>query len=105
MPAAAHANWYGIAAAATIHLNGKFAITPRAEVFDDHNGFTTGKAQAIKEATITGEYKYNDHFIGRLEYRHDSSNSMFFDRGEQLAVVNGQNTVTVGLMAILGPLK
>ena len=31
------ANWYGIAGAATIHLNGKFAITPRAEIFDDHN--------------------------------------------------------------------
>ena len=99
------ANWYGIAGAATIHLNGKFAITPRAEIFDDHNGFTTGTRQSIKEGTLTGEYKYNDHLIGRLEYRHDSSNAPFFDRGAQMAVVNGQNTFTVALMAILGPLK
>jgi Putative beta-barrel porin-2, OmpL-like. bbp2 len=99
------ANWYGVAGAATFHVTSKFAISPRAEVFDDHNGFMTGKAQAIKEGTITGEYKYNDHFIGRLEYRHDSTNTAFFDRGAQMAVVNGQNTFTLALLAVLGPLK
>jgi len=99
------ANWFGIAGAATWHLNSHFSLSPRAEVFDDHNGYSTGKAQSIKEGTITGEYKYNDHLIGRLEYRHDSSSAPFFDRGAQLALVNGQSTFTIALMAILGPLK
>ena len=60
--------------------------------------------QTIKEATITGEYKYNDHFIGRVEYRHDSSDAPFFNRG-LAEVAKAQSTFTIGLMAILGPLK
>jgi hypothetical protein len=97
--------WYGVAVAAHIQLTNKFAISPRAEVFDDANGFSTGTIQTVNEGTITGEYKYNDHFIGRLEYRYDSSSLPFFDRGAQLAVAKGQTTITLGLMAILGPLK
>ncbi len=99
------ADWYGIAGAAQVHLTSKIAISPRVEIFDDAAGFSTGTKQTVKEGTITGEYKYNDHLIGRLEYRHDSSNTAFFDRGAQMAVVDGQNTFTIALMAILGPLK
>ena len=73
--------WYGIAGAAIWHLNGHFSLSPEIEIFNDHDGFSTGTKQIVKEGTITGEYKYNDHFIGRLEYRHDSSNEPFFNRG------------------------
>jgi hypothetical protein len=97
--------WYGLAGAAHIQLSSKFAISPRIEIFDDQNGFSTGTIQTVKEGTITGEYKYNDHFIGRLEYRHDASNAPFFDRGTQTAFAKDQSTFTIALMAILGPLK
>ncbi|MGA2713387.1 MAG: outer membrane beta-barrel protein [Bryobacteraceae bacterium] len=100
-----YSEWYGAAAAAHIQITSKFAVSPRVEVFDDANGFSTGTMQTIKEGTITGEYKYNDHFIGRLEWRHDSSDAPFFDRGAQMFVAKGQTTFTVALMAILGPLK
>jgi len=99
------AEWYGVAGAAHIQLTKKIAISPRVEIFDDKNGFETGTAQTVKEGTITGEYKYNDHFIGRLEWRHDSSNAPFFDRGAQTDFAQNQSTFTLALMAVLGPLK
>jgi hypothetical protein len=104
-PGHTYATWAGVAGAAQVHLTSKFALSGRLELFDDVNGFSTGTKQVVKEGTITGEYKYNDHFIGRLEYRRDSSNKPFFDRGAQTAFARDQSTFTIGLMAILGPLK
>jgi hypothetical protein len=99
-------DWYGVAAAAHIALGKKFAISPRAEFFNDKTGFSTGTKQVVKEGTITGEYKYNDHLIARAEFRHDASDQKFFNRSSAgLPLVNSQNTVTLGVMAILGPLK
>lgn len=101
-----YGEWYGVAAAAHIALTKKISISPRGEFFDDKNGFSTGTPQVVKEGTITGEYKYNDHFIGRLEFRHDASNKQFFNRSSAgQPLVGEMNTVTLGLMAILGPLK
>jgi hypothetical protein len=98
-------DWYGLAGAVHVQLTKKFAVTPRAEFFNDKTGFSTGTKQVLKEGTITGEYKYNDHFLGRLEYRHDASDQPFFDRGAQTARSKAMSTFTLGLMAILGPLK
>jgi len=100
-----HSSWYGIAGAARFQATKKFALAARAEVFDDVNGFSTGVKQVLREGTITGEYKYNDHFIGRVEYRRDNSNQPFFNRGLQEGVAHTQDTFTIGLMAILGPMK
>jgi hypothetical protein len=100
-----HSSWYGIAGAARFQATKKFAFAARAEVFDDVNGFSTGLKQVVREGTITGEYKYNDHFIGRLEYRRDNSNQPFFNRGLQDGVAHSMDTFTIGLMAILGPMK
>ncbi|HWE48491.1 MAG TPA: outer membrane beta-barrel protein [Bryobacteraceae bacterium] len=98
-------SWYGIAGAARFQLTSKFALSPRVEVFDDKNGFETGAAQIVKEGTITGEYKYNDHWIGRMEFRHDASDHPFFSRGAQLANAKDMNTATLALMYVFGPLK
>jgi len=96
--------WYGIAGAARYQLTKIFAIAGRAEFFNDPQGFSTGTKQMLKEGTVTGEAKVNDHLVGRFEYRHDASNVPFFDRGT-LAPTKGMNTVTVGIVALLGPLK
>jgi hypothetical protein len=96
--------WGGVGIAARFQLPKKFALAPRIEIFDDANGFSTGTKQTVKEGTITGEYKYNDHFIGRVEYRHDSSNALFFNRGVG-DLAKAQSIFTIGLMAVLGPLK
>jgi hypothetical protein len=100
-----HSSWYGIAGAARFQATKKFAFAARAEVFDDVNGFSTGLKQVLREGTITGEYKYNDHFIGRVEYRRDNSTQPFFNRGLQEGVAHTMDTFTIGLMAIFGPMK
>jgi len=94
-----HASWYGIAGAARYQLTKKFAVAGRTEWFDDANGLATGTAQKLKEGTLTGEYKYNDHLIARLEFRRDASDMPFFDRGAQPASAKAMST------AMLGPLK
>jgi hypothetical protein len=100
-----YSSWYGIAGAARFQLSKRFAITPRIEWFDDASGFSTGTIQKLKEGTITGEYKYNDHLVARLEFRRDASDKAFFDRGAQLASSKNMNTATLGLVFLLGPLK
>ena len=94
-----------VAVAAVWHVNGHLSVSPRGEIFDDAKGFSTGTAQTVKEGTITGEYKYNDHFISRLEFRHDATNTPFFYQKAGQPLSKDMNTVTLGLMAILGPLK
>jgi hypothetical protein len=90
--------WYGLAGAARIRIASRIALSPRLEIFNDRNGFTTGTAQTVKEATLTGEYKYDAHWTARLEYRHDNSNRMFFNRGADLT------TATLGIMYAFGPI-
>lgn len=98
-------SWYGIAGAAHFQITKQISLSPRAEWYNDASGFTTGTKQKVKEGTITGEYKYNDHVIGRLEFRHDASDQPFFDRGAQVARSKDMNTATIALMFLLGPLK
>ena len=102
---AGYDQWYGLAAAAHIQLSKVFAISPRVEFFNDSTGYTTGTKQVLKEGTITGEYKYNDHMVARIDYRHDMSNQAFFDRGAQFAKAKAQSTVAIGLVYLLGPIK
>jgi hypothetical protein len=101
-----YAQWYGLAGALKVQLTKKFAVSPRAEFFNDSNGFETGTKQVLVEGTITGEYKYNDHLLARAEFRHDASDHNYFNRSSAgQPLVGSMNTVTLGIMAILGPLK
>lgn len=97
--------WYGVAGAVRGQITSKIAVAGRGEIFNDSTGFETGTKQILKEATLTGEYKYNDHFLGRIEYRHDASDHAFFDRGGQTGVAHNMNTFTIGIVAVLGPMK
>lgn len=96
-------HWIGVAGAMHIQVSKNIAITPRIEYFDDPGGFATGTAQKLYEGTVTGEYKFFDGLLGRLEYRHDGSNIPFFNHGLQAAVSKNQSTVTVGFVAWVGP--
>ncbi len=98
-------SWYGIAGAARYQLTKQFAVAGRLEAFNDKDGFNTGVAQVVKEVTLTGEYKLNDHLVGRLEYRHDASDKPYFDRNRFLAVEKNMNTFTAGIVVLLGPWK
>ena len=96
--------WYGLAGAVRYQLTKIFAVAGRTEFFNDSNGFTTGTRQTLKEGTATAEAKLNDHLVGRLEFRHDASDHAFFDRGK-LAPNKSQNTLTLGIVALLGPMR
>ncbi len=90
-------HWVGFAGALHFQLNKYFAISPRAEYFDDNTGFATGTAQKIHEFTLTGEYKVMAGLLARLEYRHDGSTMPFFYHGN-MPSAKSQDTVTVGFI-------
>jgi hypothetical protein len=98
-------HWYGLAGAARYQITKVFAAAARAEFFNDPSGFSTGTAQILKEGTATGEAKIHDHLVMRLEFRHDASDHPFFDQGTGKPLTKGMNTVTLGVVALLGPLK
>ena len=102
---APRSTWVGLAGAARFQLNNRFAFTPRLEVFDDRNGFSTGSVQTVKELTLTGEMKLHEGLISRLEYRRDMSDQPFYDRGTGVMVAKNQSTVTLALIAFFGPKK
>jgi hypothetical protein len=102
--ASGSAHWIGFAGAVHVQLSKRFAITPRAEYFNDADGFSTGTKQHLHEVTVTGECKIIDGFLARLEYRHDGSNVDFFDHGTAPASSRTQSTVALGLIAYF-PIK
>ncbi len=96
-------NWYGIGGALHFQPTSKWSFTPRIEWFKDSEGFSTGKAQDLKEITLTGEYKILAGFLARLEYRYDWSNQLFFDRSINPASSKSENTVALGFVGFFGP--
>jgi len=70
--------WQGIAGYAKIQATKMVALVPRVEWYQDKNGFMTGTAQNLKDATITLEIKPADNFMWRIEYRGDFSDKTPF---------------------------
>jgi len=98
-------SWVGFASAARFQLTNRFAFAPRAEIFNDRNGFSTGVAQSIKEITLTGEMKIREGVFSRLEYRRDMSDKPYFDRGAGVVAAKNQSTLTLAFIAFFGPRK
>ena len=91
------AKWSGVAAAARFALGKKAAFAPRVEYFKDIDGFSTGTAQALKEITLTGEYKLAPWLISRLEFRNDWSDIAFFEKKNSPGAKT-QPTVLLGVI-------
>jgi hypothetical protein len=96
--------WGGIAFAARQQLTATMAAAGRIEFFKDADGYSTGVAQNAKEFTGTYEYKvpWSGGLLGRLEYRHDWSDQPYFHKGNT-DMIDHQDTVTLGLVAIFTP--
>ena len=101
-----------IAGAAKYQFNSVFAISPRIEWFNDHNGFAIGgPAQTYKEFTITLEGKASQGILARLEYRYDWADQPFYQTGlppGSRGVPGGslsdhQSTLSLGMIAFFGP--
>ncbi len=95
--------WYGVAGAVRYAFTKHVAVAPRLEWFNDRDGFSTGTAQKLKEFTLTGEYKWVEGLLSRVEYRRDWSDQPFFDRGATPAASTSQTTLLAGFVAYFGP--
>lgn len=98
-------DWQGIAFAAHQQITATTAVAGRYEYFTDPQGFETGSAQHLNEFTGTFEYnvpKLPQSLVSRAEFRHDQSDEPFFHKNST-GMVDGQSTVTVGLILILAP--
>jgi predicted porin len=96
-------HYQGFAGAARFQLTRTIALAPRAEIFNDPQGFSTGMPQQLSEFTMTGEYKIAEGFLSRVEYRRDHSDQMFFQRGTTPSGSQNQSTILVGMVVYYGP--
>ena len=95
--AASTVTWQGVAGYLRYRPNPRFALTPRAEYYDDPNGSTTGVVQKIKEVTLTTEFTPTDGVVFRVEYRRDVSDAPFFQKNVS-SVLRHQDTLTAGII-------
>ena len=76
----------------------KIALGARGEYLNDRNGLFSNTPQSLKEATLTGDYKFGEGFLVRLEWRRDVSNHNYFYTDALGLLSNHQSTATVGLV-------
>lgn len=88
----------GGAAYLQYQLTSKIALATRAEYMSDRGGLFSGLTQALKENTVTFDYKLNDGFLMRYEWRRDFSNQPSFLADVQGLLSKDQNTATLGLI-------
>lgn len=88
----------GGAAYARYQLTPKTALAGRAEYLSDRGGLFSGTTQALKETTLTYEYKFAEGFLARAEWRRDFSNQAFFLTETPGVLKKEQNTATLGLV-------
>jgi len=100
----------GGVAYARYQLSPGFALAGRFEyvgdnLSDDGVSLFTGLDQDLKEITLTAEYKFNEGFLLRGEYRRDWSNQPFFLTDTPGVLKKEQNTTTLGLVWWFGRKK
>jgi len=79
-------------------LTAKLAVATRAEYLADRGGLFSGLTQALKENTVTFDYKLADGFLMRYEWRRDFSNQPSFLSDVQGVFSKQQNTATAGFV-------
>jgi hypothetical protein len=81
----------------------KWALGLRSEYLSDRGGLYSGRTQALKEGTVTLEYKLAEGFLFRNEWRSDFSNQKYFYTNTLGVLKKQQNTATIGLVWWFGP--
>jgi hypothetical protein len=76
----------------------KIALATRAEYMSDQGGLFRGISQALKENTVTLDYKVSDGLLTGYEWRRDFSNQPSFLSDEEGVLSKDQNTATLGLV-------
>jgi hypothetical protein len=75
-----------------------FYVAGRTEYLSDRGGLYSGTTQALKETTLTTEYRVANQFIVMLEWRRDYSNQPFFLTDTLGILSKHQTTATVGVV-------
>jgi Putative beta-barrel porin-2, OmpL-like. bbp2 len=88
----------GGAAYIEYQLSPRFALATRAEYMSDRGGLFSGITQALKENTVTFDYKIADGMLMRYEWRRDFSDQPSFLTDVQGIYSKQQNTATVGML-------
>jgi hypothetical protein len=88
--------WKGVALTGKYAISDKTTIAARGEYYNDQSGFTSGTVQALKEVTLTYEYKFTNSLLTRIEYRGDFSSQNTFEDSNGVYSNNNQNTILVG---------
>ena len=88
----------GGAAYIAYQLTPKLALATRGEYMSDRGGLFSGISQALKENTVTFDYKLADGFLMRYEWRRDFSNQPTFLSDVQGVLRKDQSTATLGLV-------
>jgi hypothetical protein len=88
----------GGAAYARYQFTPVFAIAARGEYLSDRGGLFSGLTQALKETTLTADFRVAEGFLLRGEWRRDFSNQEFFLTDTPGIRKSEQNTATVGLI-------
>jgi TolA-binding protein len=88
----------GGAAYARYQFTPRFALAARAEYLSDRGGLFSGVTQALKETTLTADFRLADGFLMRGEWRRDFSNQEFFLTEVPGVRKSEQNTATLGVI-------
>lgn len=70
--------WHGVGVSGRQALTDTVAIALRLEYYRDRDGFMSGTAQLLRDATATLEVRPGAHLIVKLEARHDLSDAAVF---------------------------
>ncbi len=89
---------YGGAGYARYQFTPRFAIAGRAEYLSDRGGLFSGATQALKETTLTTDYRLAEGFLVRGEWRRDFSNHPYFLTSTLGILKKEQNTATIGVV-------
>ena len=89
---------YGGAGYARYQLSNRSAIAGRTEYLRDAGGLFSGTTQSLREATMTYDYKPQDGFLVRAEWRSDFSNTRFFLTNAVDSRSSHQDTATLGVI-------
>lgn len=88
----------GGAAYVQYQLTPRLAVSSRAEYLSDPSGIFSGISQALKENTVTLDYRMGDGLLMRYEWRRDYSNQPSFFSDAQGVLNKQQTTATLGLV-------
>jgi hypothetical protein len=92
----------GGAGYAKYQFSPKFAVAGRAEYMSDRGGLFSGITQALKETTVSFDYKLSDGFLMRYEWRRDFSNQPSFFTDKNGVLSKEQQTLGVGIVWWVG---